>query len=262
MEEYYEIFRKIDEYYRNVNEKNYVYGAADIISRYLNDKGLLANDITLDVRDGSPCISYNNGTILFQGGPKEQMQISIKETNEMSSIWTMIKFPETYLENNNSNSLPSMVSYCLAEEGIFKTSYSPYIINNGERVYVPNAPLKTAFYPNDVLKEYNVDKNFDNIESKMNELFFKTPGIYYDTPFNHSLVYDTDGSQTLHYNIAAAANNSLNVESYYNEHHKNNRTSLQQKEEELTSLEKEEKTISEAEALIDQQKEGQDIGEE
>lgn len=40
------------------------------------------------------------------------------------------------------------------------------------------------------------------------------------------------------------------------------KTPLQQKEEELSALEKEEKTISEAEALIDQQKEGQDIGEE
>ena len=39
-------------------------------------------------------------------------------------------------------------------------------------------------------------------------------------------------------------------------------TPLQQKEEELSSLEAEAKTISEAEALIDQQKEGQDIGEE
>lgn len=37
---------------------------------------------------------------------------------------------------------------------------------------------------------------------------------------------------------------------------------LEGKEDELSSLEKEEKTISEAEALIDQQKEGQDIGEE
>ena len=37
---------------------------------------------------------------------------------------------------------------------------------------------------------------------------------------------------------------------------------LAQKEEELSSLEAEAKTISEAEALIDQQKEGQDIGEE
>ena len=40
------------------------------------------------------------------------------------------------------------------------------------------------------------------------------------------------------------------------------KTPLQQKEEELFSLEAEAKTISEAEALIDQQKEGQDIGEE
>lgn len=40
------------------------------------------------------------------------------------------------------------------------------------------------------------------------------------------------------------------------------KTPLQQKEEELSSLEAEAKTISEAEALIDQQKEGQDIGEE
>lgn len=37
---------------------------------------------------------------------------------------------------------------------------------------------------------------------------------------------------------------------------------LEGKEEELSALEKEQKTISEAEALIDQQKEGQDIGEE
>lgn len=40
------------------------------------------------------------------------------------------------------------------------------------------------------------------------------------------------------------------------------KTPLQQKEEELSSLEAEAKTISEAEALIDQQKEGQNIGEE
>lgn len=264
MEEYYKILRKIDEYYRSINEKKYVYGAADIISMYLNDKEVLANDIILDVKDGSPCISYNNGTILFQGGPKEQMQISIKETNENSSIWTMIEFPQTYLENkNNRNSLPKMVSYCLAEEGIFKTSYSPYIIKNGERVYVPNAPLKTAFYSNDELKKYNVDKSFDNIELKMNELFFKTPGIFYDTSFNHSLVYDTDGSQTLHYNIAAAANDSTNVENDYNKHHKSKRSVLQRKEDELSSLEEEEKTISEAEALIKKEmdKKGKDIGE-
>ncbi len=44
---------------------------------------------------------------------------------------------------------------------------------------------------------------------------------------------------------------------------KNNRSTLQQREEELSALEAEEKTISEAEALIDKQseKEGQDIGE-
>lgn len=44
---------------------------------------------------------------------------------------------------------------------------------------------------------------------------------------------------------------------------KNNRSTLQQREEELSALETEEKTISEAEALIDKQseKEGQDIGE-
>ena len=36
---------------------------------------------------------------------------------------------------------------------------------------------------------------------------------------------------------------------------------LQQREEELSSLESEEKNISEAEALIEQQKEGQNIGE-
>lgn len=40
------------------------------------------------------------------------------------------------------------------------------------------------------------------------------------------------------------------------------KTKLQQKETELSSLEAEAKTISEAEALIDQQKEGQNIGEE
>lgn len=40
------------------------------------------------------------------------------------------------------------------------------------------------------------------------------------------------------------------------------KTPLEQKEAELTALEAEAKTISEAEALIDQQKEGQDIGEE
>ncbi len=39
-------------------------------------------------------------------------------------------------------------------------------------------------------------------------------------------------------------------------------TTLQEREEELSTLEAEEKTISEAEALIDQQKEGQDVGEE
>lgn len=41
----------------------------------------------------------------------------------------------------------------------------------------------------------------------------------------------------------------------------NTKTSLQQKEEELSSLEKEEKTISKAETLIEQQRKGQDIGE-
>lgn len=41
----------------------------------------------------------------------------------------------------------------------------------------------------------------------------------------------------------------------------NNKTTLQQKEEELAALEKESKTISEAEALIDRQNEGQNIGE-
>lgn len=40
------------------------------------------------------------------------------------------------------------------------------------------------------------------------------------------------------------------------------KTPLQKKEEELSTLEAEAKTISEAEALIDQQKEGQNIGEE
>ena len=40
------------------------------------------------------------------------------------------------------------------------------------------------------------------------------------------------------------------------------KTPLQQKEEELSALEAEEKTISEAEALIEEQKEGQDKGEE
>lgn len=40
-----------------------------------------------------------------------------------------------------------------------------------------------------------------------------------------------------------------------------NKSTLQQKEDKLSSLEAEEKTISEAEALIEQQKEGQDIGE-
>lgn len=40
-----------------------------------------------------------------------------------------------------------------------------------------------------------------------------------------------------------------------------NKSTLQKKEEELSSLETEEKTISEAEALMEQQKEGQDIGE-
>ena len=44
--------------------------------------------------------------------------------------------------------------------------------------------------------------------------------------------------------------------------HTKNDSLLQQKEEELSSLEAEEKTISEAEVLINQQKEGQDIGEE
>lgn len=44
--------------------------------------------------------------------------------------------------------------------------------------------------------------------------------------------------------------------------HTKERTPLEQKEAELTELEAEAKTISEAEALIDQQKEGQDIGEE
>ena len=39
-----------------------------------------------------------------------------------------------------------------------------------------------------------------------------------------------------------------------------NKSTLQQKEDKLSSLEAEEKTISEAEALIEQQKEGQDIG--
>ena len=44
---------------------------------------------------------------------------------------------------------------------------------------------------------------------------------------------------------------------------KNNRSILQQREEELSTLEAEAKTIAEAEALIDKQteKEGQDIGE-
>ena len=41
----------------------------------------------------------------------------------------------------------------------------------------------------------------------------------------------------------------------------NTKTSLQQKEEELSSLEKEEKTISKAETLIEQQRKGQYIGE-
>lgn len=44
--------------------------------------------------------------------------------------------------------------------------------------------------------------------------------------------------------------------------HTKEKTPLEQKEAELTALEAEAKTISEAEALIDQQKEGQDIGEE
>lgn len=42
---------------------------------------------------------------------------------------------------------------------------------------------------------------------------------------------------------------------------KRKQTSLQQREAELSSLESEEKTISEAEALIDQQRPGQNIGE-
>lgn len=45
------------------------------------------------------------------------------------------------------------------------------------------------------------------------------------------------------------------------EQEKGKHTSLREKEEELSALEKEAQTISEAEALIDQQKEGQNIGE-
>lgn len=45
------------------------------------------------------------------------------------------------------------------------------------------------------------------------------------------------------------------------EKQESNKTSLQQKEAELASLESEEKKISAVEALIEQQKEGQDIGE-
>ncbi len=48
---------------------------------------------------------------------------------------------------------------------------------------------------------------------------------------------------------------------YNKERFLNSRSPLQQREEELSSLEDEEKTISGAEVLIDQQKEGQDIGE-
>ena len=48
----------------------------------------------------------------------------------------------------------------------------------------------------------------------------------------------------------------------FEEHDNSEKTLLQQKEEKLASLEAESNTISEAEALIDQQKEGQNIGEE
>ena len=48
----------------------------------------------------------------------------------------------------------------------------------------------------------------------------------------------------------------------YKEYWNRKRQNLKSREEELSSLEAEAKTISEAEALIDQQKEGQDIGEE
>ena len=47
----------------------------------------------------------------------------------------------------------------------------------------------------------------------------------------------------------------------YLEERTNLKSPLQQREEKLSSLESEEKKISKAEALIEQQKEGQNIGE-
>lgn len=90
-------------------------------------------------------------------------------------------------------------------------------------------------------------------------------GVLYDTDFLYDyLLYQTpedlrikehsDEYYMRHVNIINNAQEQLD--------RKSKTSPLQQREEKLSSLEAEEKTISEAEALIDQQKEGQDIGEE
>ena len=154
-----------------------------------------------------------------------------------------LSFVEKVLEQNGKTlDISALVDYLVEEidEPYFDSDYGYEDVEEKKRV------LKELGYDYEEIKDAEREEEdfyineFGEIISPVDEKFDFTPDI--ETKNEHK-----------EKNIDPELEQWLNGGEL--------KTPLQQREEELDALEKEEKKISEAEALIDKQKEGQDIGE-
>lgn len=182
-------------------------GARMMVAGYIDNNDILVDDISCLVDEqGSLMVRYKNTEILFQCQTNGLTQISIKEQTEKSNIWTVIDLPPRNMNTGEYEKyLPTMKSFCLDEEGIYETSYTPIKMKNGEQVFDQSAMLKTSFYGNDKLERLNIEKSFDNIGIKCDTLFQDGPSDFYDSEFPRALIFDSTGNQVLGFNMVAAA---------------------------------------------------------
>lgn len=204
-ENYFKILKKLGEIFPV--EKGASEAARMMVAGYIDNNDVLVDDISCTIDEqGSLVVKYKNTEILFQCRTNGLTQISIKEKTEKSNIWTIINEPPRNMATGQYQKyLPTMKSFCLDEEGIYKTTYTPIKTKNGEQVFDQSAMLKTTFYGNDKLEKLNIEKSFDNINIKCDTLFQDGPSDFYDSDFPGALIYNPTGDRVLDFNMVAAS---------------------------------------------------------
>ena len=149
--------------------------------------------------------------------------------------------PQTFMELRNNN-----ISFFIGAEG----TELPYSISYSENQIYGNLPLRGLMREQSNIK--------DILESSFN---YYLREIENKSEISNSWVNPSQG-KTIFESSIALYDKISNIVKTFQQQKSNNTSKLEQREFELSLLEKEERTISETEILIDQQRPGQNIGEE